>query len=110
MYRNDIYEMEVWENDPFFGVKCRMIPVYTCGHCSNIIALREDRFRERTRCLSCGRLICEKSEICNTHCTPIHRLASDGFEGKGEWAKYVPAIMAGVTTKEEAQEKGLVKE
>jgi len=88
----------------------RQIFCYTCGHCSNIIALRDDRTRPRQRCMSCSRLICEKSELCASHCTPLHALANDGFEGSGKWGLYVPAIMQGVTTEKEAAEKGLVKE
>ncbi len=110
MFKDDIYSMEITTWDEGGQALTRNVPCYTCGHCSNIIALRGDRLRERKHCLSCSRLICEKSEICNTHCTPLHRLADDGFEAAGKWGLYVPAIMQGVTTKEEAEEKGLLKE
>jgi hypothetical protein len=83
-------------------------PCYTCGHCSNVVILRPDRNRPRKSCLQCGRWLCEKSEICNTHCTPLHALAKDHFENAGEFGKYVPAIMKGVTSVREAERLGLV--
>lgn len=84
------------------------LPTYTCGHCSMVIVLRPDRVRERKRCFSCFRTICEKSEICNAACTPLHAMARDHFEGAGIWAKFVPAIMAGATTLAEAEGKGVI--
>lgn len=86
----------------------RTYPTYTCGHCCNIIVMRPDRSRDRVRCLSCSRLICEKSDICNNHCTPIHEMAKDMFQGAGEFGKYVPAIMSGVSDRDEATKMGLV--
>lgn len=83
-------------------------PTYTCGHCSNVVVMRPDRTRERTKCIQCGRTICEQTEICATHCTPLPELARDHMEAKGEWKKYVPAIMAGVDKKDEALSMGLI--
>lgn len=83
-------------------------PAYVCGHCSNVVILRQDRERPRTQCLSCGRWICEKTEICATHCTPLHAMAGDHFENVGEHGKYVRAIMSGVQTKAEAEQLGLI--
>lgn len=84
------------------------LPTYTCGHCSKVIVLRPDRVRERKRCFSCFRTICEKSEICNAACTPLHAMARDHFEGAGIWAKFVPAIMAGAATLADAERKGVI--
>ena len=81
---------------------------YTCGHCSNVIMMRPDRVRPRERCLACGRWLCEKSEICHTQCTPIHALAKDRFEARGNWTKYIGAIMQGVDSVAEAQQRGLI--
>lgn len=83
-------------------------PTYNCGHCSKIVVMRPERARPRNLCLGCDSWICEESEICNTHCTPIHALARDHFEGAGERGKYIPAIMQGVNTVEEAHRLGLV--
>lgn len=95
--------LTIWQDG-----KKKTFPTYTCGHCSNVVVMRQDRTRERVKCLTCGRLICESSEICATHCTPLPALARDGMPTSGEWGKYVPAIMQGVKTKEEALEKGLI--
>lgn len=105
--QSDIYDMEVTEMTEW-GARTYSVPCYTCGHCSNIIALRPDRYRERKSCYVCGRLICEKSEICNTHCTPIHKLAANGDMGNPTFGKYIPAIMQGVDSVTEATEKGLI--
>lgn len=110
---DEIYDVEVTTNTPS-GARTEHLPCYTCGHCSSVIMLRNvdtpggPRLRERVRCLGCGRLICEKNEICNTHCTPIHRLAADGALNDPKWGQFVPAIMAGVTGLEEAVSKGLI--
>ncbi len=101
--KDHIYEIEISQ-----GGNIQYLPAYTCGHCSNVIILRPDRKRERKNCLSCGRLICEMSEICNVGCTPLYAMARDHFEGTGEFGKYVPAIMAGVSSVKEATEKGLL--
>lgn len=107
---NEVYEIFLegcdLEGRPIMG--SMSYPAYTCGHCSNVILLREDRTRPRKTCLRCGRWICEKSQICSMHCTPIHALAKDHFEGAGEFGKYIPAIMAGVSTVAEAEARGLV--
>lgn len=86
----------------------KTIPTYTCGHCSDVIAMRPDRKRERTRCKKCMRLICEKKELCRLDCTPLYAMAQDHFENVGEHGKLVPAIMAGCETLDEAVSKGLV--
>lgn len=101
--RNHIYEITVSQDG-----KTQYVPAYTCGHCTNVVILRPNRTRERKRCFSCDRLICEMNEICNAHCTPLYSLAKDHFEGAGEFGKYVPAIMSGVSTIREAEEKGLI--
>lgn len=106
--KDEIYEMYVSGINEAGMPFQRSIFCYTCGHCSNIISLREDRSRPRQKCLSCSRLICEKSEICRKHCTPIHKLADDHFETKGDWARYIPAIMQGVTSMKEAEERQLI--
>jgi len=103
MVRNEVYFMEISD-----GSQTRQIPCYTCGHCTSIIALRDDRTRSRTTCHACGRWICEKSEICNKDCTPIYSLADDHFENAGKWGKYVNAIMNGATSIEEAEKAGLI--
>lgn len=101
--QKDVYEIEVSQ-----GGVTKHYPAYTCGHCSNVIVMRPNRVRERKRCLSCARLICEMSDICASHCTPLFALAQDHFESSGEFGKYVPAIMSGVMSKEEAHQKGLI--
>ncbi len=103
MSKNEVYFMEVHD-----GAVRRDIPCYTCGHCTSIVALRNDRTRDRRTCHYCGRWICEKSEICNTECTPIYSLSDDHFETPGKWGKYVNAIMRGATKIEEAEKAGLV--
>lgn len=89
--------------------KTHHYPTYTCGHCSSVVVMRADRTRERVRCSSCDKLICEKSELCRQACTPIHALARDHFEGDPKWTRLVPALMAGATTEEEAIRRGLIK-
>lgn len=87
----------------------RRIPTYTCGHCSRVVMMRADRTRERVRCTSCGKLLCEQSELCMTSCTPIHALARDRFEGSEKWTRLVPALLGGAQTEEEAIRRGLLK-
>lgn len=98
---------EVWEN----GLKTET-PCYTCGHCNGVRLLRAERLRPRVRCKKCSRLICEKTEICKTECTPIPDLALDGFRGlvAGHYKKWAEAALAEVPTKEEALKRGLVLE
>jgi len=92
-----VAELEI--NDPFHG--SRVIPSYTCAHCSDVVLMRPERTRQRTRCMKCMGYICEKKELCRVECTPIHKLARDHFEGPR--ARLVPAIMSGATTLEEAE-------
>lgn len=82
----DIYDVEV---------DGKTVPCYTCGHCSNIILLRADRKRERVTCLSCSRLICEKSPACRAGCTPIHSLAKDHNMDDPKWGILVPEVLRG---------------
>ena len=86
------------------------VATFTCGHCTNVVVMRPERTRPRTRCTKCGKLLCEKNELCMKDCTPMHELAKDHFEGAQaeKWGKYVPAIMQGVTTEEEGLRKGLI--
>ena len=89
----------------------RSYPTYTCGHCSKVVVIRPDRERPRTTCMACGGWICEKSEICNTHCTPLHALSHNGMDldrPNSPHVKYLPAIMAGVESVNEAHRLGLV--
>ena len=95
-----------WDGTLITGSK--PYPCYTCGHCSNVVLMRDDRERARKMCLRCMKWICEKGDICATHCTPLHALAADHFETKGDAGLYVRAIMAGVSDIKEAHEKGLV--
>lgn len=98
-----IYEVEFVHEG-----KTRREPCYTCGHCSNIIILLPNRVRERVTCLSCMRPICETTDICRSHCTPIHKLADDHAMDDPKWGKYIPALMQGVGDKTEAESKGLI--
>jgi len=82
-------------------------PAYTCGHCSGIVMVNPKRVERRT-CSSCGRWLCGTNELCNSGCTPIHAMARDHFEGAGDFGKFVPAIMQGVTTLEEGRKKGII--
>lgn len=84
------------------------IPTYTCGHCSDVVAMRYERKRERTRCKKCMRLICERKQLCRVDCTPLHDMAADHFEDAGAHGRLVPAIMAGCSSMDEAQAKGLI--
>lgn len=88
--------------------KVSYVPTYTCAHCTQVILMRPERTRERVRCTRCLRLICEKSELCRSQCTPLHEIAQDHFENAGEFGRLVPAIMQGITTIDEAQKKGLI--
>lgn len=91
------------------GGKIKTYPTYCCGHCSDVVVMREDRKRERFKCQSCQKLICERKEICLKHCTPIHALARDHFETKNpEYKKYANAILEGLETVEEAEKSGLI--
>lgn len=85
-------------------------PTYTCAHCSTMVVMRPNRERPRKSCMSCGGWICEKKQICNEHCTPLYELSQNGGEDTvgGEYAKYLPAVMAGVESIKEAEEKGLI--
>lgn len=85
------------------------IPTYTCGHCSRVVMLNPERTRERLRCKTCGKLLCEQSELCRIACTPIHALARDRFEADPKWTRLVGALMAGARTEEEAIQRGLIK-
>lgn len=109
-FRDEVGEITVSGSDldgtPMEGTK--VYPFYTCGHCSKSIIMREQRARERKRCMACYRVICEKSPICNSQCTPLPALAKDHFQNPGPWGRYVPAIMAGVETTDEAEAKGLI--
>ena len=90
------------------GVRTRILPTYTCGHCTNVVVMRPDRTRPRNFCHSCSKWICETKELCNLQCTPLYSLAEDHFEGGGRHATLVHAIMGGAETLAEAQEKGLL--
>lgn len=98
---NEVYQVEIHDSD---GNKS--FPAFTCGHCSSIVQINPTR-KERRTCMPCGRWICGR-EICNIQCTPLHSLADDHFESKGEWGKMVPAIMNGITSAEEGMKKGLI--
>jgi hypothetical protein len=86
----------------------RVVPTYTCGHCSQVVVMRPDRVRERKRCSVCKRLICETNELCRVDCTPIHQLARDHFEADPKWTRLLPAIMAGCQSEAEARQRGLL--
>ncbi len=90
--------------------KTHVYPCYGCGHCSDTIVVRPDRSRPRVSCTQCGRLICEKKELCRVTCTPIYEMSADKFEKTDKWGKMLPALMAGLTTVKEAQDEGLLKE
>lgn len=98
---------EVWEQG-----KKTDTPCYTCGHCNGVRLLRAERVRPRARCKKCSRLICEKTEICKTECTPIPDLAMDRMQGlvAGRYKKWAEAALAQAPTKKEAIQKGLVLE
>jgi DNA-directed RNA polymerase subunit RPC12/RpoP len=102
-------EVVMWGSDldgkPIMGSV--RYPTYTCGHCSKVVVMRADRTRERVRCKTCGRLLCESNELCKMECTPIHELARDRFEADEKWTRLVQPLMAGVQTEEEAIRRGL---
>lgn len=101
---NDLGELTMMDGDG------RMVtyPTYTCGHCSNVVVMRKDRLRDRTKCLPCGKWLCEDKAICREQCTPLYRLADDRFENAGVHGKLLGAIMAGATTVEEGHSLGLI--
>jgi hypothetical protein len=90
--------------------KVTRYPAYGCGHCSDTVVMHPQRARPRLTCIKCSRWLCEKKELCQAECTPIYSLADDHMEASDKWTKYVPALMAGLTTKQEAQNAGLIKE
>lgn len=97
-------ELTIQDND---GIKT--YPTYCCGHCSDVVIMRPDRTRERKRCMGCGKLICERKQLCNAHCTPIHALARDHFETRNpEHKKYANALLEGLETVDEAEKSGLI--
>lgn len=96
-------ELHIWNNG-----REQVYPTYCCGHCSNVVVLRPERTRERTKCVACQKLLCEKNELCRKQCTPIHAMARDHFEGAGQYGTLVPALMAGCTTETEARQSGLL--
>lgn len=88
----------------------RSYPAYSCGHCSRTVVLNDQRTRMRTTCTKCGRWLCEQSELCQDDCTPIYDIARDHSWDDPKWARLLPGIMGGATTKEEAVSAGLIKE
>ena len=86
--------------------RTRKFPTYTCGHCSQVVVMRADRIRERTRCGKCQKLLCEQNKLCRADCTPIHALARDKALDDPKWARLAPAILSGCTTEEEARRRG----
>lgn len=86
------------------------VPTYTCAHCNAVVLMNPQRRRERRRCMKCLGTLCEKNLICIQDCTPLREIAKDHFEGDAarRWGKFVPAIMAGCTSPDEAEEKGLI--
>ena len=105
-YEKDIYAMELTDENG----RITYLPVYTCGHCSQVVGINKDRVRPRNHCLSCNRLICDVNGICNSGvCVPLPKLARDHFEGGDRWVPYVNAIMKGATTLDEVEQlKGVV--
>ncbi len=87
----------------------RVIPTYTCGHCTDVVQMNPQRVRERTRCKKCMRLICERKQLCQMDCTPMYAMSQDRFEGAGKHSRLVPAIMAGCSTESEAAQLGLIE-
>jgi hypothetical protein len=94
------------EGQPIMGTVT--YPTYTCGHCSNIIVIRPDRTRDRKRCYSCQRVICEKKQICQESCTPLTELAKDHMEAPEQFKRLAPAILQGATSVEEGLARGLI--
>ena len=88
--------------------KTEVFPTYTCAHCNDIIIMRPDRVRPRQRCFKCFKMICGTKDICTVDCTPLYEMSRDHYEGAGDWAKWVNAIMAGEVDTSVAREKGLV--
>lgn len=86
----------------------QVIPTYTCGHCTDVVQMRPDRKRDRVRCKKCMKLICERKELCRVECTPMHAMSLDHFENAGQHGRLVPAIMAGLSTVDEAAKQGLI--
>lgn len=88
--------------------RTRVLPTWTCGHCSNVTVMHPGRLRPRNLCLHCSKWICEEKQICNEQCTPLSALADGHFEDKSSHSRLVNAIMSGAESSEEAQEKGLI--
>lgn len=101
---NDLGELTTMDGDG----RTITYPTYTCGHCSNVVIMRTDRLRERTKCFSCQKWLCESKELCRVQCTPIHALADDHFETSGVHGNLVAAIMGGAETLAEGYARGLI--
>lgn len=101
--KDEIYVIELRDH----GRK-KDIPCYTCAHCSKVVMLDPLRARPRLNCSKCRRLICETSELCRIDCTPIHKLADDGFMDMGKYGTLLPAILGGETTIQGAIDRKLL--
>lgn len=104
MINNDFGELHITSPEGKVEVK----PTYCCGHCTGIVVMNPNRTRERVKCYSCQKFLCERNPICMDTCTPMHAMAKDHFEGAGKFGERVNAIMAGCTTVEEGVSKGLI--
>ena len=86
----------------------KTLPVYGCGHCSDTVVMHPGRSRPRLTCTKCKRWLCESKQLCQADCTPIYELAADRLEADAKWSRFVPALMAGLKTEEEARSAGLL--
>jgi hypothetical protein len=81
---------------------------YGCGHCSDTVVMHPKRSRPRLTCRKCSKWLCETKQLCQLDCTPIYEIAADHQEAATKWTKYIPALMAGLTTEAQAQKAGLL--
>jgi hypothetical protein len=99
----ELHESGFDERGHFFS---RVLPTWSCGHCSRIHKMKSMREAPSTACVYCMRFICPDQPICHLRCTPLYSMAEDRFEKAGPWAELVPAIMSGQIDVDTLHKKG----
>jgi hypothetical protein len=60
-----------------------------CAHCNVTVILNPKRTRQRGYCQKCDAYVCD-NRVCNTMCTPIHKLLEIGMKNPG-----LPVLLRG---------------